>query len=233
MRMHGFGALPAVSSLTLGGGGIGMVWARPRTRNAWRRPGGGGRGDNTARPGAELRHGIAERVVGEAFGGALPAGVRVTSKCGLGDPPADQIEKILRQSIADSLARLKLRRLDVSFCTPMSRRTGTGCSNGPDAAARMTRHSTFVSHVRPVFSRLVEEGLIGAWGLTGIGHPDAIIALLNDRPAPGVVQCIANLLDSPGALKHFDGPAKPRRVMAAARANGVAVMGIRACRPAP
>jgi aryl-alcohol dehydrogenase-like predicted oxidoreductase len=43
-----------------------------------------------------------------------------------------------------------------------------------------------------------------------------------------VVQCIANLLDSPGALKFFDGPAKPREVMAAARANGVGVMGIRA-----
>jgi aryl-alcohol dehydrogenase-like predicted oxidoreductase len=42
------------------------------------------------------------------------------------------------------------------------------------------------------------------------------------------VQCIANLLDSPGALKFFDGPAKPRAIMTAARANGVGVMGIRA-----
>ena len=39
---------------------------------------------------------------------------------------------------------------------------------------------------------------------------------------------IANLLDSPGGLKFFDGPAKPREVIAAARANGVGVMGIRA-----
>src|SRR5262249_6201427 len=39
---------------------------------------------------------------------------------------------------------------------------------------------------------------------------------------------IANLLDSPGALKFFDGPAKPRTVIAAARANDVGVMGIRA-----
>jgi aryl-alcohol dehydrogenase-like predicted oxidoreductase len=52
--------------------------------------------------------------------------------------------------------------------------------------------------------------------------------LLGERPAPIAVQCIANLLDSPGALKFFDGPAKPRAVMAAARANGVGVMGIRA-----
>ena len=92
----------------------------------------------------------------------------------------------------------------------------------------MTPYAVFVEHVRPVFERLVAEGLIGAWGLTGIGHPDTIIRLLGERPAPAAVQCIANLLDSPGGLKFFDGPAKPRAVMAAARANGVGVMGIRA-----
>jgi len=82
--------------------------------------------------------------------------------------------------------------------------------------------------VRPVFERLVAEGLIGGWGLTGIGYPDTIIQLLREQPKPAAVQCIANLLDSPGALKFFNGPAKPRAVIAAAKANGVAVMGIRA-----
>jgi len=98
----------------------------------------------------------------------------------------------------------------------------------PDAALRMTLYDTFVAEVRPVFEKLVGEGLIGAWGLTGIGHPDTIIRVLGELPAPAAVQCIANLLDSPGALKFFDGPAKPRAVMAAARANGVGIMGIRA-----
>jgi aryl-alcohol dehydrogenase-like predicted oxidoreductase len=101
-------------------------------------------------------------------------------------------------------------------------------SRWPDAAARMTLYQTFVDHVRPVFARLAAEGLIGAWGLTGIGHPDTIIRLVGENPAPGAVQCIANLLDSPGGLKFFDGPAKPRAVIAEARANSVGVMGIRA-----
>ena len=92
----------------------------------------------------------------------------------------------------------------------------------------MTLYDTFAAEVRPVFEKLVGEGLIGAWGLTGIGHPDTIIRVLGELPAPAAVQCIANLLDSPGALKFFDGPAKPRAVMAAARANGVGIMGIRA-----
>src|SRR4029077_13379400 len=99
---------------------------------------------------------------------------------------------------------------------------------GPDAAQRMTPYATFVDRVRPLFERFVAEGLIGAWGLTGIGHPDTIIKVLGERPAPAAVQCIANLLDSPGGLKFFDGPAKPREVMAAARSNRVGVMGIRA-----
>ena len=92
----------------------------------------------------------------------------------------------------------------------------------------MITYATFVAHVRPVFERLVGEGLIGAWGLTGIGHPDTIIRLIGEAPAPAAVQCIANLLDSPGGLKFFDGPAKPRAIIAAARAAGVGVMGIRA-----
>jgi aryl-alcohol dehydrogenase-like predicted oxidoreductase len=92
----------------------------------------------------------------------------------------------------------------------------------------MTLYDTFVAYVRPTFEKLVEEGLIGAWGVTGIGHPDTIIRVLGETPKPAAVQCIANLLDSPGALKFFDGPAKPREIIPAARANGVGVMGIRA-----
>lgn len=82
--------------------------------------------------------------------------------------------------------------------------------------------------MRPTFERLVAEGIIGASGLTGIGHPDTIIQLLHENPAPAAVQCIANLFGSPGSLQVFDGPARPRDVMAAAHAHGGGVMGIRA-----
>ena len=52
--------------------------------------------------------------------------------------------------------------------------------------------------------------------------------MLGQDPKPAAVQVVANLLDSPGGLKFFDDPARPREIMATARANGVAVMGIRA-----
>jgi aryl-alcohol dehydrogenase-like predicted oxidoreductase len=123
---------------------------------------------------------------------------------------------------------LRLARLDLFFLHSNVVPDAQHLARRPDAARRMTLYDTFVAEVRPMFEKLVGEGLIDAWGLTGIGHPDTIIRLLGERPAPAAVQCIANLLDSPGALKFFDGPAKPRAVMTAAHANGVGVMGIRA-----
>jgi aryl-alcohol dehydrogenase-like predicted oxidoreductase len=229
MRQHQFGRLWPVSALTLGGGGLGMLWGETNfeecvaTVHAAVEA-----GINLLDLAPRYGDGKAEEVVGEAFGGKLPAGVRVTSKCGLGEPQPAEIEPILRRSIEGSLARLRLSRLDLFFLHSNVVPDSDHRSRRPDLAARMTLYATFVAHVRPVFERLVAEGLIGAWGLTGIGHPDTIIRLIGETPAPAAVQCIANLLDSPGGLKFFDGPAKPRAVIAAARANGVGVMGIRA-----
>jgi aryl-alcohol dehydrogenase-like predicted oxidoreductase len=229
MQRHTFGPMAPVSTLTLGGGGLGMLWG-PTTFE-----------ECVATVHAAVQAGItlldlaprygdgkAEEVVGEAFAGKLPAGVRVTSKCNLGNPPPGEIEAILRRSIEGSLRRLRLPRLDLFFLHSNVVPDAAFASAWGEAGARMTPYPVFVDHVRPVFETLVAEGMVGAWGLTGIGHPDTIIRLLGERPAPAAVQCIANLLDSPGGLKFFHGPAKPRAVVAAAQANGVGVMGIRA-----
>ncbi len=229
MQQQPFGLLGQVSTLTLGGGGLGMLWG-PTTFDEC---------VATARAAVDAGitlldlaprygDGTAEEVVGEAFDGKLPPGVRITSKCNLGNPPAEQVEGNLRRSIEDSLRRLRLGRLDLFFLHCNLAPTSSPMWGNPDVALRLTSYELFVSQVRPVFEKLVGEGLIGAWGLTGIGHPDTIIRVLGERPAPAAVQCIANLLDSPGGLKFFQGSAKPRSVMAAAHANGVGVMGIRA-----
>src|SRR5271163_4397531 len=229
MKQKPFGRLWPVSALTLGGGGLGMLWGATTfdecvatVHDAV------SAGINLLDLAPRYGDGKAEEVVGEAFAGHLPAGVRVTSKCNLGEPPAGEIEGILRQSIEASLKRLRLSRLDLFFLHSNVVPDARHIARRPDAAARMTLYRTFADRVRPALERLVDEGIIGAWGLTGIGHPDTIIKLLGERPAPAAVQCIANLLDSPGGLKFFDGPAKPRKIIAAAHASGVGVMGIRA-----
>ena len=229
MEQRNLGRLWPVSVLTLGGGGIGMVWGETSFEECVATV------HDAVKAGINLidlaptyGSGKAEEVVGAAFDGKLPDGVRVTSKCGLGNAARAELEPMLRRSIEGSLGRLRLSHLDLFFLHSNVVPDATHPARRPEVASRMTLYETFVAEVRPLFERLVGEGLIGAWGLTGIGHPDTIIRLLGERPAPAAVQCIANLLDSPGALKFFDGPAKPRAVMAAAHANGVGVMGIRA-----
>ena len=228
MKTNAFGRLGQVSVLTLGGGGLGQLWGETT------------RAECVATVKAAVDAGItlidlaprygdgkAEQVLGEAFGGRLPAGIRVTSKCNLEHPAEDRIERILRQSIEMSLRLTQLERLDVFFLH-------SNIVPDEDAAwqrddtSRFVALSVFRRTVRPLFEKFVQQGLIGAWGITGIGHPEGILSVLADEPKPAVVQVIANLLDSPGGLKFFDGPARPREIMAAAHANNVAVMGIRA-----
>src|SRR5260370_32612745 len=116
MRQNSFGKLWPVSAWTLGGGGSGMVWgettfdecvATVRAAIA--------AGINLIDLAPSYGDGKADQVFGEAFGGHLPDGVQVTSKCGLGNPSREEIEPRLRQSIAGSLGRLRLSRLYLFF----------------------------------------------------------------------------------------------------------------------
>src|ERR1700731_4381817 len=173
MQQKSFGKLPPVSVLTLGGGGLGMVWGETTfdecvatvhsAVNA---------GINLIDLAPRYGDGKAELVVGEAFAGRLPEGVRVNSKCNLGNPSAAaDIEPLVRQSIEGSLERLRLSRLDLFFLHSNVVPDADHMARRPDAASRTTLYATFADRVRPLFERLVAEGLIGAWGVTGIGPP--------------------------------------------------------------
>lgn len=58
--------------------------------------------------------------------------------------------------------------------------------------------------------------------------PTAVLETINEDPPPAIVQAVTNLLDSAGAMRRFDEPARPREIIAAALHRNVAVMGIRA-----
>lgn len=223
MNTRPFGKLGSVSALTLGGGGLGQLWG-PTTR---------GECVATAREALELGitlldlapsygNGEAESVIGEAFGGKLPGGLRITTKCRVGGTPADDVPTLLETSLRDSLERMKLDRVDVMFLHNWV------VSDGAPAHDRGTERSIVESAVIPAFEKFVADGRIGAWGLTGIGEPGALIDLLGSGVGPGYVQIMANLLDSPGGLKYPDTPPRPREIMAAAKRAGVSIMGIRA-----
>ena len=222
MQQRPFGELGAVSALTLGGGGIGQVWG-PTTRQE---------SVATVREAVDsgidlldlapsYGNGEAETVIGDAFDGGLPSHVRVTTKCRVGSAPPGQIYDLLSESLNASLQRMKLDHVDVMFLH-------NWVTLGGEETEGATTSQAVAEAVAPAFERLAAEGRIRYWGLTGIGEPEAIIRLLTHGPRPSYVQCITNLLDSAGGLRRFEGPARPREIIAAANSNGVAVMGIRA-----
>jgi aryl-alcohol dehydrogenase-like predicted oxidoreductase len=228
MRHATLGPLGPVSRLTLGGGGIGQIWGEVSADEA------------KATLTAALDGGIdlldaapgyrnCEAFIGEVFDGRLPAGVKVTTKHGLGTVPPGEAAGRLTASLDASLAAMRLPRVDLFFLHTNISPDGFVYAHGADRQAQVaTTWTQYAAEVVPAMERLKADGRIGAWGITGIGVPDAILSALAHDPKPQVVQAIANLLDSPGALNRYGGAPRPREIIAAAKAAGAGVMGIRA-----
>jgi len=227
MRTATLGPLGEVSRLTLGGG-IGQIWG-PSSHE-----------ESVATVHAAIDAGItvidaapmyrnAEAFIGEAFGGSPPAGLRFTTKCQLGSPDPRDVDAALTASLDASLAAMRLDKVDLFFLHTNIHLDGFEYAHGNANRDRFsTSWSIYVNEVVPTMERLKAAGRIGAWGITGIGVPTPVIDAIAHTPRPDVVQAIANLMDSPGALKRYGEPARPRAVAATAKAAGCGVMGIRA-----
>lgn len=230
MQTQRLGSLWPVSRLTLGGGGLGQVWGATNRDEAVATVHAAVGGGITLFDMAPLYgRGEAEAVIGAAFGGRKPSGVRVTTKCQLGTVPAADVNATIRRRLERSLETLRLDRVDVLFLH--SNIVPDGYAFPRDAAVQdrfATPLSLYRDQVVTTFESLVAEHLIGAWGITGVGLPATIIDALRASPRPAVVQCVANCLDSAGGMRRYDEPARPRDIIAAARAAGVGVLGIRA-----
>ncbi len=222
------GAFGRVSSLTLGGGGLGLVWGETTAEEAVATV------HAALDAGIDLidtapMYGACETVIGTAFGGALPAGVRITTKCQLGEPARGTAAAELEASLDASLAAMRLDRVDLYFLHSNICEDDTVYARGNEHRAQFaTPWSRYVDEVVPAFEDLRRRGRIGAWGITGIGLPGTVERALAHEPRPAVVQAIANLLDSPGGIRRYAEPARPREIIATAKAQGVGVMGIRA-----
>ncbi len=230
MKTRPFGPLGLVSELTLGGGGLGQVWGVTSREEAVATTRAAVDAGITLLDVAPMYgRGEAERVVGEAFGGRLPSGVRLGTKVMLGDPGPGEVWDKVDRSVNRSLEALALDRVDVLYLHSNIVPDGYVQPRFSEFAAKLaTPWTRYVDEVRPAFERLIAEGRIGAWGITGIGLPRTVLAAIAEDPAPGVVQCIANLLDSTGSIYVHDEPLAPRAVIAAATARGCGVLGIRA-----
>jgi aryl-alcohol dehydrogenase-like predicted oxidoreductase len=155
--------------------------------------------------------------------------VRITTKHGLATVPAGEAAGRLAASLEESLKAMRLERVDLFFLHSNIRPDAFTYAHGADRQDQVaTRFSQYEAEVVPAMEALAAAGKIGCWGITGIGQPDGVLAALQLETKPAVVQAIANLMDSAGGLNRFGGPARPREIIAAAKAAGCGVMGIRA-----
>lgn len=229
MQQRNLGPLGPVSILTLGGGGLGQLWGETtRAECVATVRAAADAGINLFDMAPRYGDGEAEEVVGEAFGGKLPGGAMVTTKCFVGNMAAAEVPAHVRALLEASLKRLRVEAVDAFFLHSNIVPDNDPMSDSPEAPTRLTPHAVFAEQVRTTFEALVKEGKAKHWGITGIGHPDTIMQVLGERPKPAIVQCIANPIDSAGSLTFTPGPRKPRQIMSTAKANGVGVMGIRA-----
>lgn len=229
MRTRTFGGLGDVTELTLGGGGLGQVWGETTRDEAVATVHAAVDAGITLLDVAPMYgRGEAEAVIGAAFGGRLPDGVRIGTKVMLGNPDGPVGERIER-SLIRSLETMGLARVDLLWLHSNLVPDGYVFPRFPEAQSRLgTPWSRYRDEVVPAFEGLVADGRIGAWGITGVALPSTVRAAIAADPAPAAVQCIANLLDSTGAIYVHDEPLSPRETIAAASARGCGVLGIRA-----
>ncbi len=221
--MREFGKLGQVSALTLGGGGIGQVWGPTTRAEAVATVLEAIEGGITLLDDApSYGNGEVEVVIGEAYNGRLPDGVRISTKCNVGDAEPRSVARMLDLSLTESLERMKLDSVDLFFLHNQI------IPNGVGEGYRGSPRVLFTEVIRPSLERMQRGGRIRAWGITGIGVPEQVIHSLCEYPPPGAVQAITNLLDSPGGLKRYPEAPRPRDVIATAVERGVGVMGIRA-----
>ncbi|MGD1933101.1 MAG: aldo/keto reductase [Candidatus Phaeomarinobacter sp.] len=230
MQTRQLGTLWPVSALTLGGGGLGQLWGETTREEAVA----------TVRAAVDAGitlfdmapaygRGEAETVVAEAFEGKLPDGVRVTTKCQLGTPPADKVAPELERRLVRSLETMRVEQADIFILHSNICPDDYEYAQHADTQHKWaTRFATYTDHVIPAMTSLVERGLIGAWGITGVGLPRTVMDALRHDVKPSVVQAVANLMDSPGDMRQYEEPPEPRNIIRTARNNDVGVLGIRA-----
>lgn len=218
-----FGSLWPVSVLTIGGGGIGQVWGSTSREEAVatvRAAIDGGISLIDVAP--SYGDGEAEEVVGLAFAGRLPNGTRILTKHHVGHDPVD-VEAKMIASLEASLQRLRLEFVDVlllhSQILPRP---------DPERETWTTPLALFEEAARPALQKLVDEGRVGAWGITAVQFPEVLEAVFSTQPTPQVAQMVANVIDSPGDMSWSPTSTGPRQLIARAQKAGVGVMGIRA-----
>jgi len=212
-----------VSAITLGGGGIGMVWGPTTDQECIETVKQAvASGINIIDVAPVYGRGKAEEIVGQAWPELNPKPLIATKVFIMPNERGD-LGGAVRRSLEMSLARMRLSRVDVFQLHNQVE------LDEPASPRRLTlREVAGPSGVLETMQKLKEEGLVRAIGFTGIARHDAIRELFNDNRL-ATVQLVANILGSEGEMGAL-GDARSRNhleMVHQADAAGLGVFGIR------
>ena len=212
-----------VSVLTLGGGGIGMVWG-PTTDDECIETvkAAVASGVNLLDLAPVYGKGKSEEIVGQAWRD-LPTKPRIATKVFVMPDERKDLAGAVQRSIEGSLTRLGLSQIDVfqlhNQIEPQE----------PLAPRRLTlREVVGVGGVLEAMQRLKDTGVVKALGCTGIARHDVVRELFADGRVD-TVQLVTNILCSEGEMgARGDAPYRDHLEMVRlAQATGLGVFGIR------
>lgn len=183
-----------VSDVTLGGGGIGMVWGETTQEECIATVKQAvAAGINIIDVAPMYGKGKAEEVVGRAWP-ELPNKPLIATKVFVRPPDRADLAGTIRQSLEASLTRMGLSRVDVFQLHNQIE------PKEPTAPFRLTLDDVRKDKgVLSTMQQLKEEGLTRAIGFTGFARHDATRALCRDGRWD-TVQLVTNILNSEGEM---------------------------------
>ena len=230
MNYRDFKPYLKISSLTLGGGGIGQVWGESTSEEAVK----------TVH--AAIDHGInhfdvapmygkgeAERIIGKSLNGSDADDLFFTTKCQLGTLPDTEVYDKLNDSLTRSLDNMKLEKVNLFLLHSQLIEDNYKLYKFDEMRAKSaTTLSCFFNAAIPAFERLQKEGKIDHWGIGGLGQEEAIIQALKHSQVPSAVQCVINPLNSAGAIGYVSEAFNPLAILYECQQLDIPILAIRA-----
>lgn len=212
-----------VSSVTLGGGGIGMVWGPTTEEECLETVKQAiACGINLLDLAPMYGRGKSEDIVGQAWRELSPK-PRVATKVFVMPEDRKDLAGAVRRSLEGSLRRLRLEHVDLLQLHNQIE------PHEPTAPRRLTLQEVAgPGGVLETMQKLKEEGLVKAVGITGIARHDVVRELYADSRV-ATVQLVTNILCSEGEMgASGDAPYQDHLEMVRlAQAAGLGVFGIR------
>ena len=229
MKQRKFKPFGNISSLSLGGGGIGNVWGQTT------------RSERVSTVSLAIESGInhldmapmygkgeAERVVREAFKELDHSAINLTTKCRLGTVTDSEVYNRLNNSLCRSLETMGVEKVNLFLLHSQLIEDDYQLPFfNEHRATNATTLSCYYNAVIPAFEMLKKEGKIDHWGI-GLGQEEALIKAINHEYPPEAMQCAVNILNSIGAIGYISESSDPNRVLSECQKKDIPILAIRA-----